>query len=126
MIHSKNSTWILLCECTYGSCCSSTSKAKHIANLEHYFEYLGLKAGLKKLIIDAVDAVQLVKLEDGQIKFVNIMALKFIQNAEMCRGELDVMDMKCLKNKQDASYEIMEHTTQYFNCHSINEIAWVS
>ena len=59
---------------------------------------MGIKAGLKHLIIGTLDAFWLAEKEDEVMGFVNMTALKSLQQLENYSGTLHYLDMKMLKN----------------------------
>ena len=90
-------------------------EAFHKIQLEEFHEYIRTEAGLKCLIIGAVDIVWLVEMENYMMGFVNMITHKVLQHLEDQSDKLCYLNTEMLKNECDEPCSITEHPNQLIN-----------
>jgi hypothetical protein len=90
-------------------------EAVHKGLVREYEIFCGVEAGLKDIILEAVDNDYVLEIEDKILGVLNQTPKQIIAHVCNRGGQLDFADTKKLITERDSEWDISEVTQVYFN-----------
>ncbi len=93
----------------------SRMEAEHKEQVNQFHTFVGVRMGLKDLVLKAIDEDSLLEIKNECVAFLNVMAAQMLTHLCNCWGVVDFVDITALMTECDAPWSVDEVPTLYFN-----------